>query len=71
MKIKIEWLYDKHDCETCGSSYATGAQVQIGDASLLFEPMASCYLVRDWSMTDVYEEILKHLGHEVETVDGE
>ena len=71
MKIKIEWLYDKHDCETCGSSYATGAQVQIGDASLLFEPSAGCFGGDSWTMADVYEEILKHLGHEVEIVDEE
>jgi len=69
MKIKIEWLHDTHDCDTCGSSYATGARVQVGNDSLMFEPMASCYDVSDWSMTEVYEEILKHLGHEVEIVD--
>jgi len=71
MKIKIEWLHDSHDCETCGSSYATGAQVQIGDTSLLFEPQASCFDVSDWSMTEVYEEILKYMGHELEIVGDE
>ena len=71
MKIKIEWLYDSHDCETCGSSYATGAQVQIGDTSLRFEPHASCFDVSDWSMTEVYEEILKYMGHELEIVGDE
>ena len=69
MKIKIEWLYDSHDCETCGTDYALGAHVQIGDASLHFEPVAHCYDGSDWTMAEVYEEILKHLGHELEIVD--
>jgi hypothetical protein len=69
MKIKIEWLYDEHDCETCGSSYATGARVQIGNDSLMFDPIAHCYDGASWTMAEVYESILKHLGHELEVED--
>jgi len=71
MKIKIKWLLDQHDCETCGSSYATGAQVQVGDTSLLFEPSASCFVDDSWTEVQVYEKILEHLGYTLEVSDYE
>lgn len=69
MKITIQWLHDSHDCDSCGPSYASGAHVRIGDASLVFNPVAHCFDSEDWTMAEIYEEILAHLGHEVEFID--
>lgn len=65
--IKIEWLYDGHDCETCGQSYATGARVLLnGDLLLELEPVASCYDSQHYDEADVYRSILERLGYQIE-----
>lgn len=65
--IEIEWLYDEGpDCETCGPSYAEGARVKIdGAVALDLKPVAHCFSGDHWNQSDVYIEVLKHLGHEV------
>lgn len=69
MKIKIEWLFDSCDCETCGSSWAEGAIVYIdGQEIFTLEPHASCYDGSSWTQADVYYEILKGLGYTIEEV---
>lgn len=73
-KIEITWLEDSNDCETCGTSWETGAFVVIEDEhgvrSLSYEPIAHCYQGEGWSRDEVYNNILKHLGYEVEEVDA-
>jgi hypothetical protein len=70
-KIIIEELYDETDCETCGSSYATGFRVYIGDElKYNYEPRAHCYDSVSYEIEDVYKQILADLGYEVETVEG-
>lgn len=65
--IKIEWLHDSYDCELCGSSYAEGAKVFIdGTLVLDLEPAAHCYGGANYSESEVYERVLKHLGHTIE-----
>lgn len=65
-KIEIKWIYDEHDCDTCGSSYAEGAIVKIdGKEALVLEPFAHCFDDQSFSETEVFEKILEHLGHEV------
>jgi len=66
-KIEIEWLWDSgHNCETCGTSYAEGARVIIdGKVELELKPVAHCFGGDNWDQGEVYEEILKKLGHEV------
>lgn len=67
MKIKIEWLSDYSDCETCGGNYADGARVTIdGEVALDLEPAAHCYGGTHYDERDVFKRILEHLGHEVE-----
>lgn len=65
-KIKIKWLTDVYDCETCGASWAEGAKVtidgtQFGD----FSPLAHCYDGNSYSAEFIYAQILKELGHTV------
>ena len=69
-KIKITWLIDEHDCETCGYSSASGAVVNIGDhVTIVMEPVAHCYNGVSYNTEDVYERILFELGYVVEEVD--
>lgn len=71
MKIKIKWLYDEHDCDDCGHSYAEGALVTFDDGRKLhLDPVAHCYGGQSWSTEDVYAEILKELGIELENSNG-
>ena len=68
--IKIEWLYDEIECETCGWSYAEGAVVHIdGEQILCEEAVAHCFGGNTITTQEVYEKILNHLGYKVETVD--
>lgn len=65
--IKIEWLSDTHDCETCGASWAEGARVTIdGELALDLEPHAHCYDGDNYEREDVFKRILERLGHTVE-----
>jgi hypothetical protein len=66
--IKIEWLSDSYDnCETCGVSYAEGARVYVDGVLVLdMTPSAHCFGGAHYSQSDVYQGLLKHLGHEVE-----
>jgi len=64
--IKIEWLSDDHDCETCGSTYADGALVWLdGDLILELSPSAYCYDSTHYDEADVYRHILEKLGYEI------
>jgi hypothetical protein len=41
--IKIEPLSDEYDCDTCGTSWATGYEVTFPDgSSFTLEPQAHC-----------------------------
>jgi hypothetical protein len=65
--IKIEWLTDYSDCETCGGNYADGARVTIdGAVALDLEPVAHCYGGQHYGERDVFKRVLEHLGHTVE-----
>lgn len=62
-KIKIEWLSDSMDCDTCGPSYAEGARVTIDDKPFGdFKPFAHCYSGSNFEPSDVYEAIIGELG---------
>ena len=65
-KITIKKLSDVHDCETCGTSYATGYEVtvdgkQFGD----YEPSAYCFDDISFDFNLVLQDLMKHLGHEL------
>jgi len=64
--IKIQWLTDSHDCETCGSTYAEGARVTIdGKVEVEMLPVAHCFGGDDYSPSDVFAAVLAHYGHTV------
>lgn len=67
--IKIQWLSDEHDCETCGNSYAEGARVFIDNEVLEFTPYASCFGGDSWYVEDIYKEIINYLGYEIEVIE--
>lgn len=67
--VKIKWVEDSYECDTCGSSYATGAQVNIDDKiDFVLEPIAHCYDGVIFDDRDVFERILLELGYKVEYV---
>lgn len=69
-KIKIKWLSDSHDCETCGYSYAEGAFVTLdGNVLLDLEPVAHCFDCSHWDCDKVYKLILEKLGYHVEDIE--
>ena len=69
--IRIETIYDDHECETCGSSSAYGARVYL-DGELLVDmtPVAHCYDSVMYDDMDIMRHVLEHLGYDVEIVSG-
>lgn len=61
-KLKIEWLYDEYDCETCGTNWADGANVYYGKELVLsFEPVAHCYSGNNYTEEFIYKKIIEWL----------
>jgi hypothetical protein len=66
MKIEILTWEDKHECETCGCSWARGGQVKVDDEIIIFEePIAHCFNGRDFDSSDLLIMALNKLGHTV------
>lgn len=64
--IRIEWLFDTSDCDTCGMTWAEGAKVYFdGKLRLDLQPVAYCCGCDSWSTDEVYALILKEFGHTV------
>ena len=71
MKIEIITDQDRHDCETCGSSYASGGRVLVDGVEILSKPAsAHCFGGSHYSEDDLLVMALAKMGHEV-LVDGE
>jgi len=74
MKIKFEVLFDDHECETCGHSYATGSIIWFDDQEVFrLDPVAHCYdgtslRNKDGQECTVYEKILELLEHDLEEI---
>jgi len=65
-KIKIEWLSDTYECDTCGTSWAEGAEITMPDGTVSVLPaIAHCYGGESYDSTYVYEAILYKLGYKV------
>lgn len=61
--LDIRWQPDEHDCETCGSSWAEGAEVYLNGTLILSRsPIAACFDAASYSADDIYRAILDHLG---------
>jgi hypothetical protein len=72
--IRITWMTDEHECDDCGSSYASGAVVEIeGHEPLDLKPSAYCYDGDSYSRLEVYKAILaafgEYAGPEVEEME--
>lgn len=63
--IHLEWRNDRHDCETCGLSYAEGAVVNIDGVEIDMAPSAACFDGTDNPVPEVLHRLLEHLGHTV------
>lgn len=69
VKIKIQWLSDEVDCETCGGNWASGANVYFDDKLVIeMKPVAGCYDGEHYDCEDVLHRILAELGHQVEEI---
>ena len=69
MKIKIEWLTDCWDCDTCGWSSAEGARVYFDDKLVIdLTPVAHCFNNENYDDHYVFDQILQKLGHTMEIV---
>ena len=67
MKVKIDWLSDYFDCETCGGNSAEGARVYFdGVETINLEPSAHCWGGTSYSEEEVFRLIFEKLGHELE-----
>lgn len=65
-KIKITWLNDHYNCETCGSSYSEGAHVEIDGVQFGdFEPIAHCFDSKGFERDEILTAVFAHLGHEL------
>lgn len=67
--IEIEWLSDTDDCDTCGLSWAEGANVHLNNTPLLeLVPSAYCRGTIHYDEAEVYRRILVALGYKI--IDG-
>jgi hypothetical protein len=65
-QLTISRLSDEHDCETCGSSWAEGAEVRLnGNLILNLVPCASCFGDTSYGDSEVLLAILEHIGYAV------
>lgn len=64
MNIRVVETSDSFDCETCGSSWATGYNIYFDDVlSIAMKPIAHCYGGDHFTIEDALQEIIKELGH--------
>ena len=65
--LKIKFLADFCDCETCGPSYAEGYRVTLEDEVVFeFEPVAHCYNNENCYERDMWAIVFEKLGYKVE-----
>lgn len=68
--IEIKTLTDDHDCDTCGTTYASGGVVYIDGRKIIDkEPVAHCYGSANYDEADLLVMALAAVGVEVR-VDG-
>lgn len=69
--VEIEWIYDEHDCDTCGPSFAEGAVVRVDNMVVLeMMPLAHCYSSTSYSQDEVYNALLNRFGFDVTIKDS-
>lgn len=71
-KYRIVWLYDSHDCETCGWSGESGYIIFKGDVIVVDKkPIAHCFDSVGHNPDEAFLDILKLEGIEVEQEEQE
>ena len=67
--VQIKWLTDYHDCETCGTSYAEGAEVYVEENLVIaMVPSAHCFEGISYEQEDVYKKVLDYFSHKLEII---
>lgn len=67
MKIEITTDSDSCECETCGTSFATGGQVKVDGNLIIDRPaQADCFGGQNFSQDDLLVLALLKLGHTIE-----
>lgn len=62
--IRIERLSDTHDCDTCGCTWADGANVYFdGELVMEMKPAAHCFGGKSYEDHEIQKAILEKLGH--------
>lgn len=62
--IEVRKYDDFHDCETCGSSYAEGAEIFIDDVVVEnLKPLAACFDGQSYTDDEIWIAVLSKLGH--------
>ena len=71
MKIEINTDHDSDNCETCGTSFASGGTVHIdGELVIDLPARAHCFGGQDFSCAELLVLALRKMGHTVD-VDGD
>lgn len=70
MILRIEWSYDSHTCDTCGSMWSQGAVVTLGGRRILDMPAnAGCYDSVFVDHQTILEAVCAAYGIEIEEGD--
>lgn len=66
-QVRIEWLYDENDCDTCGGGFAQGARIYLdGELAADLTPVAHCYDGTHYDDSEVYGKVVELLGGRLE-----
>lgn len=64
--IEVTNLWDSHECETCGTSYAEGYTIWFdGKIVSTLQPHAHCFDGDSYTEADLLREVVRLLGHEL------
>ena len=72
MNIEIKWIFDDHDCDTCGNTWSSGAIIKFdGQEVMNLKPVASCFGGTHFDDTEVLRLIIEKLGHTITETNNE
>jgi hypothetical protein len=65
--FEIVFMNDHHNCETCGSSYASGYIIKKdGEVVVDKTPIAACYDDSDYNQNEAYLEVIQLAGIQID-----
>ena len=63
LSFDVDHKCDSYECETCGYSYAEGAEIKLnGQEFMLLEPVAHCFGGTSYSETEIASEVFASFG---------